>query len=278
MTGLQFYKMSGSGNDFIIADNRDGKIAKDDMPGLAKALCARKISIGADGLVLVENSDQCDFKWQFYNSDGSEAEMCGNASRCVARFAYLNKIAGEKMTFETLAGVIHAEVLGETVKAGLTDPTDVKYFYALDVDGTTCNVTSMNTGVPHVVLLVGNIEKPDVEELGRKIRYHEAFAPAGTNVNFVEFRRGELAVRTYERGVEGETLACGTGAVAAALARVAADAALSPVKVLTRSGGYLYVHYKRVPGGYGNIFLEGDANIIYTGEIGPDALKLAQKK
>ncbi|MBI9074852.1 MAG: diaminopimelate epimerase [Desulfatibacillum sp.] len=277
MTGLQFYKMSGSGNDFIIADNRDGKIAKDDLPGLAKALCARKISVGADGLILVENSSQCDFKWQFYNADGSEAEMCGNGARCVARYAYLNKMAGEDMTFETLAGVIHAQVMGENVKVGLTDPTDVKYFYPLEVDGVKCNITSMNTGVPHVVLLVGDIEQPDVEEMGRKIRFHKAFAPAGTNVNFVEFRRGELAVRTYERGVEGETLACGTGAVASALARVAADAALSPVKVLTRSGQYLLVHYRRTKDGFGQIYLEGDAQIIYQGELGPDALKMAQK-
>ncbi len=250
MTGMQFYKMSGSGNDFIIADNRDGQIAKDDMPSLAKALCSRKISVGADGLILVENSDNADFKWQFYNADGSEAEMCGNGARCVARYAYLTGIAGEKMCFETLAGVIHAEILGETVKAQLTEPFDTKFFYPLELDGAKINVTSMNTGVPHAVLLVGDIEKPDVDDMGRKLRNHEAFAPAGTNVNFVEFRRGELAMRTYERGVEGETLACGTGAVASALARVAADAAPSPVKVLTRSGEYLLVHYRRTKNGF----------------------------
>lgn len=274
MKTFEFYKMSGSGNDFIIADNRQGIISKKDMPGLAAAICQRKLSVGADGMILVENSNNADFKWQFYNADGSEAEMCGNGARCVARFAHLNGIANNKdMRFETLAGIIHAQVNDDSVKAGLTDPSDVKYFYPLDVDGVKFNVSRLNTGVPHVVLLVEDIEKIDIMDHGAKLRYHEQFAPDGTNVNFVQFLRGgEIAMRTYERGVEGETLACGTGAVAAALVRVAADGAPSPVRVLTRSGEYLTVHYKRKPGGYGDIYLQGDARIIYKGELMPDAI------
>lgn len=274
MEPFAFFKMCGSGNDFIVADNRDGRVAVADMPLLAQKLCRHKLSIGADGLIFIENSDKADFSWNFYNSDGSRAEMCGNGARCAARFAFLTGIVKTaSMKFETLAGIIEAEVLDGRVKVRLTDPTDIRYFHPLMVEGGAYNVASVNTGVPHVVIRVDDVEKANVAEHGRIIRNHADYAPAGTNVNFVEIERGDtIKVRTYERGVEGETLACGTGSVASALMANAIDGRPSPVKVVTRSGSVLTVHFKKIKGGYTDIFLEGDARIIYKATWEPEAL------
>ncbi|MEW5736003.1 MAG: diaminopimelate epimerase [Thermodesulfobacteriota bacterium] len=272
MKSPQFIKMSGAGNDFIIIDNRDLAFAKEKMPELARKWCARKLSVGADGLIFLENSEKADFRWQFFNSDGSEAEMCGNASRCVARLAFEMGMAPKSMRFETIAGIIEAEILEDGVKAKLTDPRDQRFFFPLDVAGAKFNVSFVNTGVPHVVLLVDDVETSPVVEHGRLIRNHPAFAPAGTNVNFAQFLRGgEIKLRTYERGVEDETLACGTGAVAAAIVRSAADASFSPISVHTRGGMTLAVHFTKKGLTWKDIYLEGEARIIYRAEMGPDA-------
>jgi diaminopimelate epimerase len=215
---IEFYKMSGSGNDFILIDNRDGSLAVGDIIAFVKSVCERKVSVGADGLIVIESSDRADFKWRFFNADGSEVEMCGNGGRCAARFALLNGIAGEKMSFETVAGIIDAEVRGDIAKIRLTEPHTLVMDERIEVNGRDLSVNSVNTGVPHVVHFADDVEGFDVFSTGRAIRYHEHYRPAGTNANFAAVVDDHtLRVRTYERGVEDETLACGTGSVASAL-------------------------------------------------------------
>jgi diaminopimelate epimerase len=238
--------------------------------------CRRKMSVGADGFILVENSDseRADFKWQFFNSDGSRAEMCGNGARCVSRFAFLNGITGPDLSFETDVGVITAQIVGDRVKIGMTDPTDLKEGGRLLLDNNHLNYQFINTGVPHVVIKAEDIDTVDVVKIGRAIRYHEAFSPAGTNVNFIKAsEENTLLIRTYERGVENETLACGTGSVAAALIAATQDGFDSPVKVVTRSGEYLRIFFKPNGRSFTDVFLEGDARVIYKGEMWDEAWK-----
>ena len=218
MKSIPLTKMSGSGNDFIIIDNRARVVEDNGLTEFIRKVCRRKMSVGADGLILIESSDKADFRWRFFNSDGSPAEMCGNGARCAARFAYLNRIAGENLSFETEAGIINGQVIGDGAKVRIPDPTDLRLDYSIDLKNGPLTVSSVNTGVPHVVVMADSVEEVDVFGLGREIRYHEAFAPAGTNVNFIcPQNPGLLAIRTYERGVEDETLACGTGSIASAL-------------------------------------------------------------
>lgn len=265
---IPFFKMTGAGNDFIFIDNRDGKANGIDRQTLITKTCARSISAGADGLVLIEDSDNADFKWRFYNSDGSEAEMCGNASRCAGRFAYLNGIAGEKMKFETIAGLIEAEVKeGVNVKVQLTEPFDQKDDYRVNLNGEIMTVSSINTGVPHVLWFVDDIEGTDIMKYGAGLRYHEEYAPKGTNVNLCKvIDNNILRVRTYERGVEGETQACGTGFVAAAIIAVNKGLLKSPVTVKSSSGLLLTVYLEN-----GKVYLEGEARVVYKGELTEEA-------
>jgi len=208
MHTIPFAKMSGTGNDFIVIDNRDGRVDDDRLTEFIQKVCRRKMSVGADGLILIESCDNADFRWRFYNSDGSLAEMCGNGARCAARFAFLNGIAGENLSFETDAGIINGQVMDGGAKVKIPDPADLRLNYAIDLESGPLTVSSINTGVPHVVVLQDNVDDVDVFGLGRQIRYHETFAPAGTNVNFIcQQKTGHLAIRTYERGVENETLA-----------------------------------------------------------------------
>lgn len=267
--GIPFYKMSGSGNDFIFIDNRDRKMDGIDLSTFIPKVCARCVSIGADGVVLIEDSKIADFKWHFYNNDASVAEMCGNASRCVARFVTLNGIVEKPvMTFETLAGIIEAEIrTAPNVKVQLTDPLDVKHNYELEVNGEIYRVSSVNTGVPHVVAKVNNIDKFDIKTFGRTVRYHDTYQPAGTNVNVYEkIGENRLRIRTYERGVEDETMACGTGTVAVTLFAVEDGLVESPVTLVTQSGIELKVYLEN-----GKCYLEGEARVVVTGEIQEDA-------
>ncbi len=273
MNPIHFYKMSGCGNDFIIIDNRQSLISEKNLTAFIVGVCRRKMSVGADGVILIENSDTADFKWRFHNSDGSVAEMCGNGARCVARFAFLNGITGPEMAFETLAGVVSARV-SETglVKIRMTDPSNLVPDRSLVLKSGKFRVSSVNTGVPHVVMVVDKIQRVPVKKMGKEIRFHPDFAPAGTNANFVSLQPdGTVAVRTYERGVEDETLACGTGCVASALVTSAKYGLTSPVTLLTRSGGYLRIYFDQRQGGYSNVYLEGDARVIYRAELGEDA-------
>ena len=274
MKKIEFYKMSGSGNDFIIIDNRSNIVDESDLSNFIVNVCRRKMSVGADGVILVENTDNADFKWRFFNSDGSVAEMCGNGARCVARFAYLNNIAGSNMSFETLAGLVKAEVVEERVKVKMTDPFDLETDVAIEFKNGLTSIYSINTGVPHVVMVKNSIDDIDIVKIGRKIRYHDRFLPAGTNVNFVcHIKDNTIAIRTYERGVEDETLACGTGAAASAIVMAHKMKLDSPLSVLTRSGEYLNIFFKEKEGQYYDIYLEGDARIIYKAQFLEDAWK-----
>jgi diaminopimelate epimerase len=272
MGKIEFYKMSGSGNDFIIVDNRDKIVDETDLLNFIVKVCRRKMSVGADGFILVENTEGADFKWRFFNSDGSVAEMCGNGARCVARFAYLTGIAGPEMSFETGAGIVEAQVAGESVKIKMTDPSDLKTDYTLELKDRSISVSSINTGVPHVVMVTDTLDDVEVVKMGREIRFHDMFAPAGTNVNFIcPIKDDTIGIRTYERGVEDETLACGTGSVAGALIMARKMKIDAPINVLTRSGVNLKIYYKEKNAAYQDIYLEGDARIIYRAELFEDA-------
>jgi len=272
MGKIEFYKMSGSGNDFIIVDNRDKIVDETDLVNFIVKVCRRKMSVGADGFILVENTEGADFKWRFFNSDGSVAEMCGNGARCVARFAYLTGIAGPEMSFETGAGIVEARVAGESVKIKMTDPSDLKTDYTLELKDRSISVSSINTGVPHVVMVTDTLDDVEVVKMGREVRFHDMFAPAGTNVNFIcPIKDDTIGIRTYERGVEDETLACGTGSVAGALIMARKMKIDAPINVLTRSGVILKIYYKEKNGTYQDIYLEGDARIIYRAELFEDA-------
>ena len=278
MRKINFLKISGSGNDFIIIDNRKSIIKEDTQPEFVKNVCRRKMSVGSDGLILIEDTDTADFKWRFYNSDGSVAEMCGNGARCAARFALLNNIAGKQMVFETIAGRVTAIVNQETVKIGMPDPFDMRTGYTLALSDASLIVSSINTGVPHVVVLKENIDDIDVLKTGEEIRFHKEYAPAGTNVNFATRIGSDLiGLRTYERGVEDETLACGTGSIASALVMSVLEGMISPVKVRTKSGGILVIHFKKTADKFTDIFLEGDARVIYKGELMEDAWRIQEQ-
>jgi diaminopimelate epimerase len=271
---IEFYKMSGSGNDFIIIDNRDLSLNVGDLPAFARRVCARKISVGADGLFLIEPSRTVDFKWQFFNSDGSVAEMCGNGSRCVARFAYLKGITGKKMSFETIAGIISAEVNDDIVKVKLTDPSSVKAKIKIAANGQEFILDSIDTGVPHAVVFVDDLDNCDVYDNGRKIRYHKNFAPRGTNADFAAvINQHKIKVRTYERGVEDETLACGTGMVAAVLTAAQRGLVESPTDVLVQSGETLRIYFTKKDDRFGEIYLEGKVKIVYHGFLFEEAYK-----
>ena len=264
---LRFTKMNGAGNDFILFDNRTGDIDLD--RNQIAQLCDRHRGIGADGVLLLENSTNgADFRMRYFNADGGEAEMCGNGARCFARFA--NKVGGQKpkLSFETPAGVISAEVKGELVTLRMTDPTDLRLDIELPMAGEKKTVHFVNSGVPHVVIPVAKIDDADVRRDGAAIRHHKMFSPNGTNVNFIE-RQGpnKIAIRTYERGVEDETLACGTGIVASALIFAASEKSSSPITVLARGGDELQVGFKKVDGSFRNVTLTGPAEFVFQGEI-----------
>ena len=272
MSGTTFTKMNGSGNDFVIIDNREGQVTPDDQMKWVRRLCRRKFSVGADGILFIEPSQTADFKWQFYNADGSRADMCGNAARCVARFAYLNKIAPQEMSFETGAGLIKAVVNGDKVKVRMVDPKNLVTDLAINIDDTPVVGHFVDTGVPHYVIEVDDIEAVDLEKNGPRIRYHEEFAPDGTNVNFIAVEnKNTLVLRTYERGVEAETFACGTGATAVAIIANRLHQMASPINVMTLGGGILTIYFEVEKSGYLKVDMEGDARIVYQGVLHPDA-------
>lgn len=275
---IEFFKMSGSGNDFILIDNRDlvveaalGEMAVVDF---VKAVCSPKISLGADGLIMIQRAAQADFAWRFFNADGSEVEMCGNGGRCAARFAFLKGITSAQMSFQTVAGLIDAEVKGDVVKLRLTDPFDLRIGERLTIDEQSYTVDSINTGVPHAVYFVDDADSCDVFSMGRKTRYHDHYQPRGTNANFVEWvDRHTLVVRTYERGVEDETLACGTGCVASTLIAAWKGLVESPVDIRVRSGEILRIYFEKTTQGFQKVYLEGGAKVICEGALWEEAYR-----
>jgi len=264
---LNFTKMNGAGNDFVMLDNRQGALQLD-REAIAR-ICDRHRGVGADGLLLVEPAQSgADFRMRYYNADGGEAEMCGNGARCFARFA--TKVAGarEALSFETPAGLITAKFFGDLVQIGMSEPKDLALNHLLEVEGEKLAVHFINTGVPHAVVLVANLENTPVQKLGAALRYHPHFAPRGTNVNFIA-PAGEngIAIRTYERGVEGETLACGTGVCAAAIIHHELVGTPAPVRVNVRGGDWLEVGFEKTADGCRNVTLTGPADFVFDGEI-----------
>ncbi|MBI5575142.1 MAG: diaminopimelate epimerase [Deltaproteobacteria bacterium] len=257
---IPFSKLNGSGNDFLVIDNRDGIMRGIDLTAFVPKVCDRSRSLGADGVICIEKSRRADFRWRFFNADGSRAEMCGNGGRCAARFAVERKIAGESLSFETDAGLVRADVSGRRVKLQMTKPHGLALSQRLTLGGKKIEYSFLDTGVPHAVLFVPELEKIDLMGTGRGVRTHRAFAPRGTNVNFVQVKKGEVRVRTYERGVEGETLACGTGAVATGILCALHGRATPPVPVHTRGGEVLTIHFDAEKEGFGEVCLEGDTS------------------
>jgi diaminopimelate epimerase len=273
MKPIEFWKMNGSGNDFILIDNRDGKVAEEDMRHLVMRACRRRESIGADGVIFVTNSDNYDFGWKFFNADGGEAEICGNGGRCVARFASLNGIAEKNMTFQTLAGPISAEVMDRVVKVLMPVPSGLKTDIGISFKPGWVSVDYINTGVPHVVVQVEDLRDHPVFEQGRAIRYHTMFSPGGTNADFMRVIGPDfIELRTYERGVEDETLACGTGAIASALIANFRGMVSPPVRVATRGGEELKIYFHKEDDSFDKVWLEGTTSIVCKGKLHEEAL------
>jgi diaminopimelate epimerase len=264
---LGFAKMTGAGNDFIVIDDRGNAIG-DDARELAREMCRRRVSVGADGLILLVPSTRCDFRMRYFNADGSEADMCGNGGRCVARFAHDLGIVGLTMQFETRSGVHQAVVTDEGVRLSMAEPRAMLLDYHVSIHGQKFVVHRVNTGVPHAVMEVEDLETYPVVETGRALRRHDVFLPEGTNVDFVRvLDENRIALRTYERGVEDETLACGTGAVASAIVMAALKRVRPPVSVLTRGGDTLTIGFYMSDSGFCDVTLAGDAKVVYHGAI-----------
>jgi len=268
---LHFTKMNGAGNDFVMIDNRKG------LPPLERAviarLCDRHRGIGADGLIAVEPAREgADFRMRYYNSDGGEAEMCGNGARCFARYA--GRLAGRKgeLRFETIAGVISATFSGEAgelVTIGMSDPHHQRLNIPLALPGGERTAHFLNTGVPHAVIFAEDLDTLPVTTLGAAIRHHETFAPKGTNVNFIRpTGHSSIDIRTYERGVEDETLACGTGVVASALVFHQIAGAQGPISVRVRGGETLRVDFEGSDGVFTHVRLTGPADFVFEGTTG----------
>jgi diaminopimelate epimerase len=264
---LHFTKMNGAGNDFVLIDNRAGHLRLT-LEQIVR-ICDRHWGIGADGILLLEKSNNsADFRMRYFNRDGGEAEMCGNGARCFARFANRITGAGEKISFQTPAGVIGAKLHGELVTLNMSEPSDLRLNVPLAIDGEDTTVHYINTGVPHVVVSVARVDMVDVRTQGAAIRRHKMFAPKGANVNFLEKRgRKTIAIRTYERGVEDETLACGTGVVASALIFAATENVDGSIGVLVRGGSELQVGFGKIDNRFCDVTLTGPAEFVFEGTI-----------
>lgn len=270
MKKIPFTKMAGAGNDFIVIDARKGL----NLKKLAAKACDRTNGIGADGLLVLDKSKRCDYRMRIMNADSSEAEMCGNGARCMAAYIVRNKKPRKKLfSLETTAGIILGEAKGEVAKVRLSPPKDYRAKVSLNISEHTIHVSYIDTGVPHVVVFVHSLKLIDVALIGRVIRHHQEFKPRGTNVNFVEQTRKDLIdVRTYERGVENETKACGTGSVAAAIIAYlkahpdVTDKKNAKMKVRTAGGEILEITFDLLDGVVSNVWLKGSANFIAKGE------------
>jgi len=265
---LEFTKMNGAGNDFVLVDNRAQKINL--TPAQVIRLCDRHRGVGADGVMLLvpARTRAADWAWDFYNSDGSAAEMCGNGARCFGRYVQQLTGADRDFRFETTAGIITASFQGERVTVNLTPPKELRLNETVSLAAGPATIHSLNTGVPHAVVYVADADQAMVLQLGPEIRGHAHFGPRGTNVNFVQvLGANHIRVRTYERGVEGETLACGTGVSAAALISARLHGFTSPVKVQVQGGDQLAVSFQEVGAAFENVRLTGPADFVFTGRI-----------
>ncbi len=261
---LIFKKYSGAGNDFIMLNNFDNKLDLD-YSNIAKVLCKRGLAVGADGLIAIERSQKADFKMKYFNSDGSEAEMCGNGGRCVSMFAHKEKIVGTKMRFETLSGIYTSEIIDENVRLEMIPPKVYEKFN-FKYKGTLFSGYLIDTGVPHFVIF--HFPKGDIREIGAFFRYNEKFGSKGTNVDFVQvIDKNNIKLRTYERGVENETLACGTGSAASALIATLLGKCNPFVNVVTKSGIILTIDSTIKDKKIISYYLEGNAEEVYEGRL-----------
>jgi diaminopimelate epimerase len=250
-----------------VIDNR-GEMILRDKSQLAKALCSRHFGIGADGLLLVEKSSAADFAMRYYNADGSYGGMCGNGGRCIARYVYHHGKPDFILSFEALDYIYLAEVVEPSVILQMKQPNQLQTNILLNLDSDEFNLSFVDTGSPHIVIEYSEIDRVDVGRIGRQGRYHERFSPEGANVNFVEVvGNGRLKMRTYERGVEAETLACGTGAVACAIVMSKLNGMRSPITIQARSGEELRVHFNRSGDEFSGVKLEGSAHFLFSGEL-----------
>lgn len=259
--------MNGAGNDFVMLDNRDGSL--DLTAEIIARLCDRHRGVGADGVLAVEPAQNgADFRMRYYNADGGEAEMCGNGARCFARYA--KRLGGHTgdVSFETQAGVIGGHFEGDEVRIAMSEPHSHRPPQFLEVNGRLMEVHFINTGVPHAVVFVEDLEAVDVRKDGAALRYHQAFTPKGTNANFVQISgKNAIRIRTYERGVEDETLACGTGVCAAAILHHLRSGAEAPISVQVRGGDILKVGFTVSPDGFRGVTLTGPADFVFDGSI-----------
>jgi len=263
MRTIPFHKLEASGNNFVVLDHRKHKIASPKR--FTKVVCDASSGIGADGVLLVERSRKADIKMRIINADGSEAEMCGNGARCIGRYADQVLKMPSRFKMETLAGIIGVKI-GKDIRVTLSDPKDFREPIKLNVNGKAYAVYFINTGVPHAVVFVRNLDQFPVSEVGHKLRSHRKFAPQGTNVNFVQVESSKsIRVRTYERGV-GETQACGTGVTASAITSVLSGRSKAPVRIKTWGGHRLVVDFEQTAQGIRNVTLEGAANLVYEGK------------
>lgn len=278
---MNFTKMQGAGNDFIIINNMELKIPVERLSQIANKLCQRKVSIGADGFMVVDYPEgDADFKMRFYNQDGSIGEMCGNGARCISRYAYLNKIASKKMAFETGAGIVSSEVLeGRLVKVQLNKPEVIKLNNDIVIENKKleCSYIELgNPGLPHAVVKydLQHTNDSEIFNVGRKIRYYEGF-PKGANVNFFEVIDESTAiVKTYERGVENFTLACGTGSASTAVALILKGYLKGNKAKIINSGGELFIEIEQKNNKIENLYLIGDTNIVAVGKVMDEDLRV----
>ena len=255
---LTFYKYQGAGNDFVMIDNRQQVFDKRDTKRIA-FLCDRRFGIGADGLILLENHDTADFKMVYYNADGNESSMCGNGGRCITAFAKFLGVIKNKATFEAIDGMHDATIDASIVSLKMQDVSDIEKH---------SNHVFLDTGSPHHVQLEAQLQELDIKSKGREIRYGSPYNETGSNVNFVfKNSNDNFSVRTYERGVEDETLSCGTGVTAVALAMHYLEETEKNTIALQTQGGLLKVSFEKAERGYKNIWLIGPATQVYKGEI-----------
>ncbi|HYH11171.1 MAG TPA: diaminopimelate epimerase [Thermomicrobiales bacterium] len=276
---MPFAKMTGSGNDFVVIDNREPLLPNDAIPDFVRAVCRRGVAIGADGVVLIEacDRDDVDFHWRYINADGSDGEMCGNGAMCGARFAVLKGIALSPTRFLTPDGIVTAEIDDPStpqVRIAISDPGDIRCV-SIDVDGRALEVFALRMGVPHAITITDDADAfadaATFHRIGRAIRMHDAFSPAGTNFNVIHrIDARTIRMRTYERGVEAETLACGTGAVASAVVAVRQGIVEPPVTVITSSGRPLDVRWTERDGRVADVWLGGEARVVATGTLHPE--------
>lgn len=279
---LKFWKMNGAGNDFLVLNNLEEHLPVDRLPQIARTLCERRLSIGADGLMVVDAPQAGgDYRMLFYNSDGSVGEMCGNGARCICRYGFENGLAGEKQTVETTAGIVTGQRIDRRrYRIRLNDPTTIQLDAAVEVDGVryACSYVELgNPGLPHAVVPYHNLKNADeneLRELGRAIRWHKSF-PKGANVNFYEMT-GEDSIfeRTFERGVEDFTYACGTGTGSlVAVLTLQGKVSGHGVKV-DMTGGQLVIDAEREGSRITALYLTGPTNVVCKGEVTDEDLHL----